>query len=183
MAGEKGHDEQFRAMYDRHWPRMVRFYRAYNLDDHDAKDLAQEAFKRVYERFEHYRGEAEWGFLQTIARNLLINWWRDRSAAKRSAKTVDIDSPAFSEEIEAPQEPDYAERQEEESRRARLYEEISKLPKAQQQVIRLQLRGLKYEEIATALRITLDAVKSRRRDALKQLKAALGENALPGGDE
>jgi RNA polymerase sigma factor (sigma-70 family) len=142
----EGHrDEQFKALFDRHYPRMLRFYRRYVRPD-EADDLAQEAFTRFYEKFEQYRGDAEWSYLEKVARSVMINWWRDRSAGKRSAAMVYIDDPEFSEEPAAPAGPDYAEQEHLRLRAQRLREAIAALPKGQQEVIRLQLEGLKYEE-------------------------------------
>ena len=173
-------DEQFKELFDRHYPRMFRFFRGY-VGHEDAHDLAQDSFTKLYEKFEQYRGEAEWSYLQKIGRNLLINWWRDRSAGKRSGKTVDIDAPDFTEEPAAPSGPDYAEQEHQRFRTKKLRDAIAALPRGQQQVIHLQLDELKYEAIAARLGITVDAVKSRRRDALKLLKARLRDE--PGGIE
>jgi RNA polymerase sigma factor (sigma-70 family) len=177
---ERDREEQFKALFDRHYPRMFRFYRGY-VDHQDAHDLAQEAFIRVYQKFEQYRGEAEWGYLQKVGRNILINWWRDRSAGKRAGTMVHIDDPGFAEPLAAPETADYAEREQRRIRRKRLEEAIRALSPGQQQCIRLQLAGLTYEEIAATLQISMDAVKSRRRDALRFLKAHLKDE--PGGIE
>jgi RNA polymerase sigma factor (sigma-70 family) len=174
-------DERFETMFRTHYPRVYRFLRGYRLSREEANDLAQEAFTRFYGKIDQYRGEAEWGFLQTITRNLLINWWRDRSAAKRSGKTVEIDDADVRLALTAREEPDYVEREQEALRSKRLHAAITELPEGQRQCIRLQLAGLKYDEIAKTLRISIDAVKSRRRDALKSLKARLRKE--PGGIE
>lgn len=174
-------DQQFKAMFDRHYPHMFRFYRRY-VGHEDAHDLAQETFVRVYAKFEQYRGEAEWGFLQKVAHNLLVNWWRDRSATKRTGKMVYLDDPDVADAA-LPASPafDHAEHEQRSIRMGRLEEAIRALPPGQQQVIRLQLGDLTYEQIAATLRISMDAVKSRRRDALRFLKARLRDE--PGGIE
>lgn len=173
-------DEQFKALFDRHYPRMFRFFRGH-VGHEDAHDLAQESFTRLYQKFEQYRGEAEWSYLQKVGRNVLINWWRDRSAGKRSATMVDIDAPDFVEEPTRESTPDYVEQAHQRFQTKRLHEAIATLPSGQQEVLRLQLDGLKYEEIAARLGISVDAVKSRRRDALRLLRARLQDE--PGGIE
>jgi len=177
--GGEDRNEQFRALYDRHYPRVFRFYRGHQIQPADAHDLAQEVFAKVFEKFEQYRGEAEWAFLQKAARNRLINWWRDRSAGKRKGTNVDIDAPEVAHTLVAPQGSDYIEEQQAQLRVKRLYEEIRRLTPGQQECLRLQLADHTYEEIAATLKISVDAVKSRRRDALRQLKARLGDE--PGG--
>lgn len=169
----KSRDVLFAAMYDRHYARLVRYLRSYRVPDADARDLAQETFLRFYQRLEQYRGEAEWAFLERIARNLLSNWWRGRSALKRNAPTVDLDDPG----VHASVTPDYADRLHEARNRKLLYDTIAGLPPGQQQCLHLWLDGFRYEEIARVLRVTVDAVKSRLRDAKKALHAQLGDQA------
>lgn len=172
-------DEQFQALFDRYYPRVFRFHRA-RVDHDDAHDLAQETFVRVFQNFDKYRGEAEWSFLQKVAHNLLVNWWRDRSAGKRKGKMVYIDDPDVGDEVvPALPTPDYAGQQQQATQRKRLGDAIRDLPRSQAEVLRLQLDGFKYGEIAALLHITDEAVKSRRRDALRFLKARLRDE--PGG--
>jgi RNA polymerase sigma factor (sigma-70 family) len=168
-------DERFEALYRKYYARVYRMFRSFGIADDEAQDLAQETYKRIYETFAQYRGEAEWAFIETTARNVLLNWVRARKTAKRNADTVDIDDPSFTHDPPAPPEPDYAERQEAAMRRARLWSAIAELPDGQRQCIELWLGDTKYEAIARLLGVTVDAVKSRLRDARKTLRERLGE--------
>ncbi|HET7435789.1 MAG TPA: RNA polymerase sigma factor [Thermoanaerobaculia bacterium] len=173
-------EREFSAMYERHFGRVLRFFRAHTRSKEDAADLAQEAFVRVHARFEQYRGEGEWTYLQTVARNLLINFWRERSAAKRSGQEIHIETPDIAAELPKTEQPDYGDEQEKRQRQQRLQEAVRALSSGQRQVILLQMDGFTYEEIADALEISLDAVKSRRRDAVRALKNRLGDDvAMP----
>lgn len=176
-------DERFESLYRRHYARVWRYYRACRVPDDEAHDLAQDAFKRLYERMNQVRGEDEWPFLQAIARSVLLNKLRDQKTAKRHTKIVEIDSPDFTHELPAPEGPDYAERQHEALRRRNLHDAVAALPDGQRQCLSLWLAGFKYDEIGRTLRITVDAVKSRLRDAKKQLRARLGADTLPEDEE
>lgn len=179
MVNRNGEDrnERFRRLYQKHYRRMVKYYvRAFRLSEQDAEELAQEAFMRFYEAMDEYRGDAEWGFFETIARRVAINKIRSRNTLKRKATTVDIDDPNVREEPVARVEPDYAERQELAERKTRLHREIAGLSLAQRQCMQLWLAGFSFEEIARALRISLDAVKSRLRDARRTLRARMGDD-------
>ena len=170
-------DERFRRLYQKHYRRVVKYYvRAFRLSEPDAEELAQDAFLRFYKAMDEYRGDAEWAFLESTARNLALNRIRSRSTLKRNATTVDIDDPNVREEPMAAAEPDYAERQEMAERKRRLHREIAGLSRAQRQCLQARLAGLSYEEIASGLRISMDAVKSRLRDAKKVLRARLGDD-------
>ena len=118
--------------------------------------------------------------VQTCA--LPIYKLRDQKTAKRNAKIVEIDDPEVSE-LSAPAELDYAERQQQEMRRNSLYQAAAELPEGQRQCLGLWLGGFKYDEIAGVLGITVDAVKSRLRDAKRQLRARLGVDTLPEDEE
>jgi RNA polymerase sigma-70 factor (ECF subfamily) len=176
-------DGRFEALYRKHYPRVYRFYRSYAVADAEAQDLAQETFRRIFESFGQYRGEAEWAFIETTARNVLFNFIRAGKTAKRStADTVAMDDPGFSYEPAAPAEPDYAQRQEDAQRKAQMWAAIAELPDGQRQCMELWLGDAKYQAIAKTLGISVDAVKSRLRDAKKMLRARLGAG-LPEDDE
>ncbi len=168
-------DARFEAIYRKHYGRVYRFFRASRVADDEAHDLSQETFKRLYEGFEHYRGEAEWGFLQTTARNVLLNWVRARNTAKRSAEVVEIDDPDISFDPPAPEGPDYAERQYVDMRRRKVVQALTELSEGQRECLRLWMLGFKYAEIADILKSSVDSVKSRLRDAKKHLRTRLGD--------
>ena len=174
-------DDRFEAIYRKYFGRIYRYYRRVGVGDDEAQDLAQDVFKRFFEAMDRYRGEAEWAFLETTALNVLRNYVRARKAAKRSARMVELDDPDFHDEPAAPEAPDYAERQHEALRSQRLHAAIAELSPGQRQCLKLWLDDLQYDEIADALRITIDAVKSRLRDAKRILSARLGEK-LPEED-
>lgn len=175
-------DARFEALYRKYYGRVYRFFRGYGLADDQAQDLAQATFTRIYESFDQYRGEAEWGFIQTTARNELLNSIRSRKTAKRNADVQSIDEVLTSEEPRVEEGPDLAERQQSQLRKARLWAAIAGLPEGQRQCMELWLSEAKYEGIARTLGITVDAVKSRIRDAKRSLRSTLGES-LPEDDE
>ena len=176
--GDDGFERIYRAYYGRVW----RYYRMCRVSDDEAHDYAQDTFKRFYERRDQVRGDDAWPFLQAIARSVLLNKIRDQKAVKRRGQTVDIDDPDVPE-LSAPDQPDYAERQQEEMRRSWLYAAMAELSKGQQETVGLWLADFKLEEIARRQGISLDAVKSRLRDARRQLRARLGADALPEDDK
>ena len=173
-------DERFEAIYRRHYARVWRYFRsACRIADDESHDLAQETFKRFFERIELYRGEDEaiWPFLEKIALNIFRNWLRAGKTAKRSATIVDLDDPEFTYEPPAPEGPDYADREQAALRHQRLGQAIAELPKGQRDCLRLWMEGFTFEETARSLHLTLDAVKSRLRDARRALRERLGEQS------
>lgn len=177
-----GGDELFRSLYMRHRARMLRFFRkVFHVSEADAQELTQDSFVRFYKAMDEYRGEAEWALLETIARNVGYNRVRSLTTMKRGAvRAESLEGLDLSlRDPEAPQ-PDPVERLIEAERVTRLRQSIAALPKGQRHCLQLWLDDFSYEEIAQALRISVEAVRSRIRDAKRSLRARLGdEGVLP----
>ena len=171
-------DERFEALYRKHYRRVIFYYvRVNHLSLDDAQDLAQDAFLRFFEVMDEYRGEAEWAYLELVARSVYLNRVRSAGAVKRSANLVSIGDLLPTQEPIAKPEADYVQRQAAIEGRRRFRQAFSDLPKAQQQCIHLRMQGFKYNQIARVLGITLDAVKTRLREAKKTMRARLGDDA------
>ncbi len=173
-------DELFRALYTKYYRRLLKYFRVvFRLRDEDAEELAQDVFLRFYDALDEYRGDAEWAFLEAIARRVAFNNVRYRATKKRGAATVGIEEPSVVQERNLTSEqPDLAEAEQQKQRLRRLYEEMARLSPAQQQSLQLLLQDHSYEEIAKSLRISLDAVKSRIRDAKRILRERLGDDGV-----
>ncbi|HYR29016.1 MAG TPA: RNA polymerase sigma factor [Thermoanaerobaculia bacterium] len=171
----KHRDAEYEELYRKHYARTFRFYvQQFRLAHDLANDLAQETFIRIYRSMDTYR-DGGWSFVETIARNVLYNYQRAQRAGKRYGRTLDLDDPDTTHDIAAPHQPDFADRDASARNWRRLRQAIAGLPDTQRPVIELQLQGLKYEEIAARMSITLDAVKTRRKEALKRLRRELGD--------
>jgi len=180
-SSEEPKKARFTVAYRRHYARVVRYYvRAYNLSEDEASDLAQQAFVRFYEALEHYRGEAEWAFLETVVRNVAYNRVRSLKSASRSAQVVSIEDARAKRRIPAQPSTDYSSREAEALRRMQLHDAIAALSEGQRLTIQLWLDGFHYSDIAHALGVSVDAVKSRLRDAKRHLRPNI-EDADGGG--
>ncbi|MGA8808941.1 MAG: RNA polymerase sigma factor [Thermoanaerobaculia bacterium] len=171
-------DDRFEDIYRKHYARVWRYFRSNSISDDEAHDLAQDTFKRLLERIDRIRNDDPWPFLAAIAKTILLNRVRARQTQKRNARMVEIDDPdlMFAEPA-APEELDYADRQAQETRQTRLRAAIASLPPGQRDCVRLRMQGFTYDEIAKTLCISLDAVKSRLRDATRSLREQLGEKS------
>ena len=181
--GGRDGEELFRSLYNRYYARMLRFFRqVFRVTEADAQELTQDSFLRFYRAMDEYRGEAEWALLETIARNVGYNRVRSLTTIKRGAvrpeSLDDADGARQEAAVAAP--PDPVERLIDAERVARLRLAITQLPKGQRHCLQLWLDDFSYDEISRALRISLDAVRSRIRDAKRQLRERLGdEGVLP----
>ena len=176
VNGGGPYDERFEAIYRKCYGRVFRYFRINRVADDEAHDLSQDTFKRLYERMDQIRKDDAWPFLATIAKTVLLNRVRARQTLKRSATMVEIDDPEllFAEPA-APPQPDYADRQSEEASWQRVRNAVASLPPGQRECLRLWIQGFQYDEIVKILGISMDAVKSRLRDAKRTLRQQLGE--------
>jgi RNA polymerase sigma factor (sigma-70 family) len=178
-------DDLFKRLYDKYYRRMIRFYVVvFRLQEADAEELAQEAFLKFYDAMEEYRGEAEWAFFESTARNLALNRIRSQSTIKRGAiRPVDLDDPLVKKLEPSVPPVDFAERQQHQMRLKRMRDAIAQLSPGQRQCIQHWLQDRSYEQIAKLLHTSVDAVKARLRDARRALRERLGaEGELPGDE-
>jgi RNA polymerase sigma-70 factor, ECF subfamily len=179
-----GHDDLFRSMYNRYYARMLRFFRrVFRVSEDDARELTQESFMRFFRTMDEYRGEAEWALLETIARNVGYNKVRSQNTIKRGAvKPESLDDWDHSHDAETEQ-PTPLDQMIDAERRTRLRTALAELPNGQRQCLQLRLNDMSYEEISRVLRISLDAVRSRLRDAKRSLRDRLGDEGVLPEDE
>lgn len=154
---------------------------AYRMTDdpEDAKDLAQEAFLRVYTALPSFRFDSSFS---TWLYRIVCNVCLDEIRRKRRKKTVYLNQPRVTDEGETYRQlvdssdgpSEIIER--EELQRA-VIEGINALSEDYRMVVVLRdLQGMSYEEIAVYLNISLGTVKSRlnrARTALKQRLSGL----------
>jgi RNA polymerase sigma-70 factor (ECF subfamily) len=160
--------EQFERLYRRYFQRTVGFIMSFGVSKEDARDLAQETFVRVYLSMDKYRREAEWAYIQTIARRLTLNKFRDDAARKRDASlTVSADDELANVPDKTPSPEDLAVAHES---LAQAHTGVQELPKTKQDCVLLALGGHSYAEIAAILGISVGMVKSRLHEARQDLK-------------
>jgi len=151
------------------WEELVRRHtrRIYNLcyrftnNHHEAEDITQDVFLRVYRTLGSYRsahgGFATW--MTSVTRNLLIDHYR-RTKRDRMTDSLDDVMPKLEEKEGAARRPDQVARLSELSQQVqRALARIS--PDLREAVILRDLQGLEYKEIQDVLQIPEGTVKSR----------------------
>lgn len=147
----------------------------------EARDLTQETFLRAFQSIAHFRGESD---LRTWIYRIAINqarnrwrWWRRR----RRESTVSIDAPdksggslglvatLQSTNVADPEQSAIASERERALRKA-----LSSLRRVYREAVVLRdIEGFAYEEIATALDISVGTVKSRLARGRQELRRKL----------
>ena len=150
----------------------------------DAQDVAQEVFLRAYTHFDQLRDNpAAGGWLKAVATNLSLNQltrYRSRWSFFSDLLRREGDEPA---EIEFPADNDPEEFLIQSDQRELLERALRGLPDGQRvPLVLFHLEGLRYEEIAAKLGVSLGKVKTdifRGRQALrKKLAPQLRDRAV-----
>lgn len=148
----------FREFYGRNVDRIHRFLLMRTGDRATAEDLTADVFLKALEAYDRYDPAVSVSaWIYTIARNRLINHWRERG------KTVDVDiadlplaGDGFLEGVVA-----------EEDRRL-VRAALEELPEEQRRLIVMKhLEGYRHDEIAAILGKTVGAVKVATHRAMK----------------
>jgi RNA polymerase sigma-70 factor (ECF subfamily) len=153
----------------------ARVYRlAYRLtgNQHDAEDLTQEVFVRVFRSLESYTPGTFEGWLHRITTNLFLDSVRRKTRIRFDALADDaVDRLAG-------REPSPAQTYDDTHLDADVQGALDALaPEFRAAVVLCDIEGLSYEEIATTLGIKLGTVRSRIHRGRAQLRAALEHRA------
>ncbi len=172
----RGDDEAFREIVERHQREVYGTIVKMLGDPHEAEDLAQRVFLRVYQAAPRYRPEAQFNtWLFTILRRLVFNesHRRARLQARQVREVPSRDGEGREYESEAPdlRQPDPSRSLAERERWERIDAALLELPESQRLALLLKAhQDLSYEEIARVLKTSVSATKSilfRAREALK----------------
>ncbi len=186
----RGREEAFELLFQRHFPRIFRFFYRSLRDEETAKELAQEVLFKVYKSAKSYRQKARvTTWLYTIARNQLLNHIRDN---RKSGIVVDYmvgERSAYEHSLETEPSPlsDPFEETNLREMETLIQEALTNLPESlRSPFIMSQVTGLSYREIGEVLEITSGAVKLRvfrAREMISQWiksKNSETERSLPG---
>lgn len=189
MLAVRAGDERAFAELVRRWQgRVVSLAYRYLGSAADAEDLAQEVFLRVHRARESYEPSARFStWIYRITVNASLNHLR----ARRARRPVAGELPSFEGEGAPPEpadgaEPEPSEALEKDELARVLRRIVDELPERQRIALLLnKYEGLGYEEVASAMDLTVMAVKSlltRARVTVRQrLEPYLQEGVLPEG--
>ena len=172
-------EESLRKLFNAYYHPVLLFFRRHGFTAEESRDLAQDTFLQIFKAIDNFRGESRvpvWIF--GIATNVRRGELRRSRAVKRDGIEQSIDLPGearFHHELVAMTAGplDQAVRSEE---RNRIREALRKLPPQMSMCCLLRYeRGLKYQEIATLMNISIETVKAHLHQARKRLAVALGD--------
>lgn len=157
--------EEFKYLFNKHFD-SIRNYIYFRCGDEElATDIAQESFMRIWEKNFDYEEKSTKSLLYKIASDLFISKYRKEKVAMN-----------YLMKLESNIENNSPENQLEYQELKNNYESALKNLSEKQRVVFLMSRmeGLKYQEIAERLNLSLKAVEKRMTYALSFLRSALG---------
>ncbi|GLW62276.1 hypothetical protein Arub01_05200 [Actinomadura rubrobrunea] len=162
------------------WDEVVRAHsgRVYRLayrltgNQHDAEDLTQEVFVRVFRSLSNYTPGTFEGWLHRITTNLFLDMARRRQRIRFEGLADDA-----AERLQG-REPTPAQAYDDRNFDADIQAALDALaPEYRAAVVLCDIEGLSYEEISATLGVKLGTVRSRIHRGRAQLRAALEHRA------
>ena len=167
-----GDGPAFHALVERHRAMVYRLAYQFAGNHHDAEDIAQDVFIKVYRSLDRFRHDAQvTSWLYRIVMNACLDHRRRSAPAGWAPFTEDAELKMANtpEEGPGPEERAYGGQIGEV-----LSEEIARLPPGQRLVFTMRHHeGLKLSEIASALGLAEGTVKRQLHAAVHRLRAAL----------
>jgi len=175
-----GDASAFQALVERHRTMVYRVAYQFAGNHHDAEDIAQEVFIKVYRSLDRFRQDAQ---LTSWIYRIVMNACIDHQRRHRLGTNVAAGDEAEYRMLNAPEETPGPE--------ARTYAgelgevlqlEIGRLPKGQRIVFVMRhYQGMKLGEIAAALGLAEGTVKRQLHAAVHRLREALAEARVTVG--
>ncbi len=175
-----GDPAAFQALVERHRSMVYRVAYQFAGNHHDAEDIAQEVFIKVYRSLDKFRQDAQLSsWMYRIVMNACIDHRRRQGPASAAAAGEEAELTLLNtpEETPGPEERAYA------GELGQVLElEINRLPNGQRVVfIMRHHQGLKLGEIAEALGLAEGTVKRQLHAAVHRLRHALTHARVAAG--
>ena len=174
-------EDNFHRLFERHYARILRFFRRKGFYPEDCRDLTQETFVSVYRGIKDLRQEEQFeSWLFAIAHNLWCSLIESQAAQKRSATVLSLEASGETDDhlplaarIADPGADPLAVTLEKE-KLEKLHEALQHLPAQMRRCAQLRIaHELSYVEIAALMGISINTVKAHLHQAQKSLRAQL----------
>lgn len=168
----EGDRAAFHALVERHRPMVYRVAYRFAGNHHDADDIAQDVFIKVFQSLARFRQDAQFtSWLYRIAMNACIDHRRRQTP---HLVNRDMEDPALALESAAAEEPGPEDRAAGVELGAAMQAAVDRLPPRQRLIFVMRhYEGLKLHEIASALGLQDGTVKRQLHSAVHRLRRVL----------
>ncbi|MBD8487753.1 RNA polymerase sigma-70 factor [Echinicola sp. CAU 1574] len=164
----KGNVDAYRTFFDEFYDSLCLFANKYLKDFDNAEDIVQEVFITVWDyRKDMLSYSSLKSFLYTVTKNKCLTFLKNDARKNQLFEGSDLFTEMFYD----------ANVVEEETYRL-LEKGIKELPDQSRKIIQLHLDGLKNQEIADELNVSINTVKTLKKNAYKNLREAIGVLAV-----
>ena len=154
----------FKHFFEGFYPSVCVFAKKYLRDADLAEDLAQEAFIEFWKSREKFTDlKAMKGFIYTVTRNKCFNYIKLRSIRENILKDEFFSDDYFYELIM------------EEETYSIVHQAVNNLPPQSSRIVWLSMEGNKNQEIADQLNVSINTVKTLKKNAYKTLRTQLND--------
>lgn len=174
ILSEKGnslHEEKFKVLFREYFSSLCIFAYHYLADMELSKDVVHDVFTGLWEstiQLDQLLNEK--GYLYTLVRNQCFDVLRKQNVRNRYASTLNLSEKESDEYME------YEILREETYRQ--LDQAINRLPERSQEILRLKLSGLKNQEIAEKLQLSINTINTLKTNAYKMLRDMLKDKFI-----
>ncbi|UZD21143.1 RNA polymerase sigma factor [Algoriphagus halophytocola] len=164
----KGNVKAYRTLFQEFYDSLCLFANKYLQDFDNSEDIVQEAFITVWDYRKDINSYASLkSFLYTVTKNKCLSFLKNNARKNDLLNGASFFTEMFYE----------ANVVEEETYRL-LEKGIKELPDQSRKIIQLHLEGFKNQEIADELNISINTVKTLKKNAYKNLREIIGVFAI-----
>ena len=156
----------FKAVFNMFYPRAYTFTLNLLQDEGISADITQEAFLYMWEKAFRFPDLLSFkSYLYHCLKNKALNYIRDHKVERGMQELKDV----FVDEVNI----DHLIIKQE--LKARILEEVNRLSGVKRDVILLRLEGYSYDEISEELGLSLNTIKTHKKQAYKDLRIHLSD--------
>lgn len=159
-----GKVQAFGLLYEHYLPKIYRFVLLKVSHREEAEDLTHQVFLKAWENIEQYefKGYSFGSWLYQIARNVTIDYYRDRTPREVSLEALAIELPSETDPLDGVQKKlDWS----------KLVKALKELKEVEREVLIMRfVDDLSIKDVADAIGKTEGAIKLIQHRAIKSLK-------------
>lgn len=156
-------DRIFKKLFDTFYPRAYGFASQLLSDDEGGADIAQETFLYIWQKVDSFPSLQSFkSYLYQMLKSRCLNRIRDTHPKANLSEVEDMADDISIEHLIIEQE-----------LKAHIIQEINELPDIKKEIMLMRLDGRSFDEISEELHLSINTVKSHKKEVYKLLRSKL----------